>query len=843
MTKIAFESFQRPEILRAPWAGVSNGRVRIAFELEARPNVGTPNVAYLEFAVQGPRDVAGLASTAVVETYPEHDALGVEFAYLCSAELAEPDLPWRYCLAEPDSAGGLKPWIVLLVGTEHELTVHPNGRVTVLQSALQDHPLQDSARWVHLERTTGEPVARLLSPRALVENTLHVAAIVPAFDDEGGQSWDGTEDADLPCFHSWQFETGSRPGFGARVLELKGRKYEAGAGDTRVLYMRVDSAGGEFEAPGALRPPEAVAYPVVPGAILNDVRTLATPPIDPTNREVVGTPTYGAQWFENPLDGYWAEELNEHPAHRLAAGLGAAAAFHFEHLLVQEVRRQAGDFDVADQKLRYLTLGTGTANGLLRHLPEEVNDRLMVLGPALGRIVTDRDESMLDVVTGGTSPVTSAIFSGAAQRALRPATAWGRLSANGTNPKNVFDGVNLCPKGPPHVGTAEATIGGSWDVLAQRIRSGRAVVTSVLQPLLNAFTPVPPTAKNVFDALDRHFNGMRGDWLAFLLLYDALTRSKSPGSLETAAKGITVNPDAQDEPPFDGLGEPRPFPPPCDPVDVPFLIEVLSRAVDPTETGRPTERVLASLDGVGVTDPPTIQPYIKFPMWSFLRDEAPEWLLPGVREIEQHTIAVLKPNPLFIEAFMIGANTRLLEALRRYDFEVSSTVTPIKTFWGRLDPASGEMQPDVSDVQANLQDEHLGEHVLPSAGRAAFVVRSPLFHEYPGTSVYLLDARDGTGPPVFDGFTEADLSLLGAGQGDKRVWPVFQGKLKDIVLLGFNIIPEHLGNYWIVFEEAPRDRRFKSSGGAAANGAAFAAARVVGPYRVLLPVTKLLETT
>lgn len=844
-----YKGFIRPNIyLNA--TTLDNGRLHGSVSLEAFESHYNSETRDVEFAIQSPRDVAGMMKEEVGTVYPTPHATDIETGFLCTAELTEADLPWLYT---PVLSIGdvLPPWIVLVIGTnDDEITLLGNGNVQIEKAALNDHDLAESAQWAHVEQMTSGPISRLLSPRRPDKpDTEYIAVIVPAFDDEAQPSWvNDTTNVTLPCFYHWRFHTGTRISFEELVNRLSGLAYIDDTGNTQVCYPRIISC--LFEAPGALRPPGADQYPPVKDSIIDDIQELPTPLKDDTGRTAVGVPTYGTKWFIDPIETEWADKLNSHPANRVAAGLGVAAAFHFEDQLVRTTLEQAGDFEIADERIRHLTLGTAASGSLwARRFPQEEHEQLMVLGPSMGRIATTDGSTVLDKATGPERPLAAALFSGAAQRVLRPSSGWAQQSGDGAKAINVLENSNICPISNPHQGNVSSfldEIEVDWESVIEKVTNGEMIEPKELIDLINSLIndhwgSVPPVVTEVRNIVIDNFEGDRGDWATLLILYLALITCDDAQSLGKVVNEIDQNriPDIKDTPPSFGNLPPGDVEDQhCAPINLIELAEVLTAAIDPTDGGRVTARVLSTLDGVEDTTPPCIHPYLNIPLWTFLRDCAPEWLIPGLRDIKPNKIAVLKPNPRFIESFMVGANTRLLEALSRYDLRIAPSVTPLKVFWGRFDD-QGELQPDICDIHDFGKNDELGNHVLDSGGRVALMLRSPIFDEYPNTRLYLLEAsHDINNDPDFNYFAVKDLA--------DPVWPTFQGAVEDIVLVGFDLLPEELGRYWLVFEEDERDPRFgvnpiHDPPSSDEEGASFAARRIVGSYRVVIQASLLLD--
>lgn len=781
MTALFFRSWYRSDLYNTASSDQPvNGRLRGSVNLTARDR-SQPSVSHQEsvdFVIAGPRDVGRLRDAAIRAVYPEADAVAIETTFCCTVELAATDLPWRYTPQHHDGET-LPPWIVLVVGTTAEVSILPGRQVRLSGALLNDHPLTESPLWAHVqEDANGVETARLVAARTLQPRQEHVAVVVPAFDEMARPSWGpdsaapDADDVELTAHYHWRFTTGHGGDFLTLADQLAGRVVEGSGDGLTVDYARFDSRP-TITVPAALRPAGATTYPAIPPAIAADAATLAQPLVDNTGRRAVAPPTYGELWH-TPVSGTaWGDGLNANPALRIAAGLGVAAAFSLERQLVTAAIEQAGDFATADQSISRWSLGNAASVALWEtRLPTDAIERLAVLGPSLGRMVTSSGATVLEEATGEDRPLPAELYSGAAQRLLRPAAAWVRLAQPGAAGSELWERANRCT-------TTESA----------------ALARDLIE-----------------------------DWSEFT------------EELAEGAEGIDVDPELPE--PFvpDIGGEWAPAP--CNPIDLEHLAGVAAAAVDPRD-GRVGERIIATLDGVEDLRPPELEPHLDVPLWTFLRDHAPTWLLPNLVDMPTDALMLLQPNAAFIEAFMIGANTRLLEALRRYDLRIGPRSTPLKSFWGRFDD-DGALLADMGDIANFDLDGEVGSHMIASKGGAVLAARSDLFKRYPDAMLFLIEAdRDAGGDPVFESFEDADLQR-------PRHWPSFQGGLDDIVLFGFDLAPDDFSGCWIVIEEGPRDRRFLSEVTADApplegiDGASFARRHLTGPYRVVLPAARLV---
>lgn len=153
-------------------------------------------------------------------------------------------------------------------------------------------------------------------------------------------------------------------------------------------------------------------------------------------------------------------------------------------------------------------------------------------------------------------------------------------------------------------------------------------------------------------------------------------------------------------------------------------------------------------------------------MYEALAEYAEERLLPGIDRIEANTVGLLKTNPRFVEAFLIGANVELGGEFLWREYPAPRGITPMRHFWDRDDGAADI--PPIADFNAGFK---LGSTALGGAGgQMVLLIRGDLLRRYPTTSVYAVSAgADGKlskaagdhHEPIMRGFIDPDLSFVG----------------------------------------------------------------------------------
>lgn len=759
------------------------------------------------FALTGPGDVRGLGPGAVRVRTPSPGSSRAESTTVAFVELGDPDLPWRYTpeVNPAGGAAGLRPWLVLVVGvTATEVVVHGD-RVRVAGSVLEQHDLTRSAAWAHVhELPEGGSVGRILSPVPLAPDTGYTAAVVPTFavqDQTPALSWSGNPgDLDLPCYDSWSFRTKEDPddfkAIASRLVPMSdAERAELESKDFGVAKVAAGPAGPQvLVVGGALtRPTPPGANPVDP-SVATDASDRARLQWRTGSPWVLGLPRYDDPWTAVPggeptpgdLMG-WREQLHQDPRHRGVAGLGAWAAIAWQDRISDGARAQAGAIATAAERVRHLGLGLRAVRSLwdTRVPHDDPVSTLAVLSPMVGRLPT-ASGTVLDALDGRTAGLVPALFSSAAKRMLRPRSSVARAAQDGATGLATLIGVaaTTCPPTP--------------------------------QP--------PPGQERVPDTVAEDPDGVRSRFAQFPsdLLHqasEAIARSDEEhgghlsdppdGRGEALAGAVAEGASAI----VDLIAGSRPHVD-CHPVAIDEAAVSVAEGVNPHLNPVVIDRVLDSFTGLREPRlaPPDLALELDIAFWSFLRDHAPDWLLPGAADVPDDRVLALATNPVFVDAFLIGANQQSLGELRRRNIPVMTGWTPLRRFWQRIgdDGATPSALDVVSVLDPALvpnweEGSALGHssHQRGTTGPMLVVLLSTeLFREYPHTQVYLAPAVAGDTswailPDVLD--------------EDVRVDPVLTGTLDpDLVFFGFPTPPDAIEDHWLVLEEPPPGYRFRA---------------------------------
>ena len=864
--RITFRGWQRPAVGQHI-IGIEGGRAQAALTVHLQgttaDGVATGDQrAFLRFGLAGPGDVEALQPGAIIARFPVPGAVEAEMTKCPYVEFGDPALPWRYTPQGTPlpSNPRFRPWLALVVGTAEEIAIA--GATAVLSEAVQAaHPLRDAPTWAHVQEVAGRRTSRVLNRRGLNPGTRYLAVLVPSLvveDDQVVGAWERPSPGPvtLPCLARWNFRTGPGGDFRTLATGLHPGEADASTGRAAVRYGRFTDSP-VLQIGGALAP--ALDDPdeePLPDDIARDLDRLRTPEQDADGRPIIGLPLYGSAWHTEPDDTTdWGDRLNRDPRHRGVAGLGMLLGVEFQTELADLLSRQAGAEATVAERVRHLALGLEASGSLWRRrLPADPQRRMWTFGPALRRVVTANGPVDASA-TAADRPIPRGWFAPVTRRALRPGPARTALARpEAADPQRLNPVAN---RPPPPVPFKEAGLP-PFDTVLQA-----AEFDDDRLRVIESRLPEAPMLGVIFDGLDmnnwptralpltqlRNLLGTRDPalesaWVPVTLLlramaegeddpeFDAETADRLTEELLTDFEGQTdAVQDVVDL--LRDLGDEAEDEPPSRPLDLARMAGELSSALDPRLPAAPVrQRVLDTVSGVDPEQPlhpPEPCPAIDYPVWRKLAELASDWLLPGVGSLAADSVVAMGTNPVFVDAFLAGLNTRLLEEARWRNLRVASGCTPIRTFWFRVDEADGGRIEDIVGIDNWAAESALGDAQHRPLGVTerdlVLVFRSRLFDRYPHTLLYLVSALHN-GVPDF---------TRGPAPGARHLLPTFQGRIgADVTFFGFaGTRASEVTELWVTLEEPPAGVRFRNDVDVdATDGAAFADEAFDDPVRV-----------
>lgn len=693
-------------------------------------------------------------------------------------------------------------------------------------------------------------VSRLLCPRRLLPVTRYHAFVVPAFDagrlaalgedpgsDGAAPAWraDSPPGLALPVFHEWSFRTGHGGDFESLVERLLPRRLDDRVG-TRPMRVGpqpysvpaltepvpLDSALRHVSA-GPPPMPDQAAFRARLVQVLDAPADLAAGTAG--GQRALAPPIYGMWPARRSRIGGgsppWLTELNLDPRRRAQAGLGAEVIRITQDDLMAEAWRQVGDVERANEALRRAQLGRAASTRLWQ--------RALVSAPA-GALATLTRQVQPRVLAGGstvsatiaTARLPNAAVAPAMRRITAPRGVIARrlgLSADHELPRRLNAG-ELAAAGPPparppgmiHLG--DSGLGPVRDLPVFELADGvlrRAVDVEIQQERergpLGPITPIEPHGPltpiephgplGPIGPVEPHGgvigpadpDGTSGEGpRAFQALRIAATALAS--RVELVAAPVVA----------------------AQPADLDAIREDLLTALDPATSI--VRRVLGTILQTRPMRPPTAPPEqdpiepimaaptFPAPMYAPLRDLTPEHLLAGLEHVPVDTLALVRTNRPYVEAYLAGLNHEMSRELLWRGYPTDQRGTYFQRFFDA--PA-----PDITQQHTWAPDSELGDHEGAPAGvdePLVLLVRGELLRRYPTAVIYAVAAR---WDPV-EGRRELDEAQI--------LTPLFRGTLPaDVTFVGFDLTPERARGttdptgeqgWFFVISEQPTEPRF-----------------------------------
>lgn len=170
------------------------------------------------------------------------------------------------------------------------------------------------------------------------------------------------------------------------------------------------------------------------------------------------------------------------------------------------------------------------------------------------------------------------------------------------------------------------------------------------------------------------------------------------------------------------------------------------------------------------------------PALAALRATAPDWILPGLADLPQDSIVLVRTNPPFVEAFLVGLNHALARELQWRRYPLDSSGTMYSVFW----PATAVAPPGVPPLSSWEPLSDLGSHI-GDTGQVVLVLRGALLRRFPTTTIYL-SGQVGNGPeqvvnPTLEASVGSDTTLVGFPLSqDQILRPSTAGQVWSVVL-------------------------------------------------------------
>lgn len=815
--------------LSAAGGATAAGRMALPVRLRLNGGEAPGEVVSVPLSLYGPGDVVGVDPAEVIRSEPAPLTADFDPQYFPVVEFDTPDFPWMFTPEGPDANGRLRPWLTLVVVRDREpntLSADAARPLATLSCELRELPdLAEAWAWAHaqvarealdgaaaaavrteIERVIAEVprqnLSRLVCPRRLEPNTAYVACVVPTF--EAGRlaglgepvtpeslsslaaAWpaptaqNGRRLVTLPVYHHWRFSTAAgSESFETLVRRLERRTKLPGVGQA-VLDVSApgwtlpDAPGAKVLLEGALAP---AASPASDGewskaqreAFEESLRALLNAPAASSEELLVAPPIYGQQHAGRGVvaaqrDG-WLQELNLDPRYRVAAGLGALVVRAQQEELMAAAWEQVEAVERANAVRRQAQLA--------REVGASIHQRLTGLSP----------ETFLQITEPAHGAAAAEPQAGARAAKAAPASVSARVRDSAL-PETALSASFR------RVARRQGPIARRFDVdpaqpvrrLAEEPQAAAParpadVGLAALSTLAAGLTAAPAP------------RGAGGDAPIERAILQAVQSAAAPAATKALPRGEDAfrSAAAAQQARLSALtaaAEAKPAPR----LGVADLAAELSAALDPALSvpaavaeivpaaparGLKARSLSASSEAAG--DPLAAvmaAPNFPAPMYKPLRD-LHDMLLPGLEKAPPNSIALLKTNPRFIEAYMVGLNHEFARELLWREYPTDRRGTYFRQFWDVRGGAAADY--DLPPIAGWQDGDQLGGHLQGAAADGAeeqlvLLIRGDLLRRYPGAVIYAVKAgKDGGFPsgeaeirlPRFSGAREPEVSFVG----------------------------------------------------------------------------------
>lgn len=216
-------------------------------------------------------------------------------------------------------------------------------------------------------------------------------------------------------------------------------------------------------------------------------------------------------------------------------------------------------------------------------------------------------------------------------------------------------------------------------------------------------------------------------------------------------------------------------------------------------------RKLASFFASNITltnKPIMAYPRFPIPVYEYLKEISPDYIIPNINEIEPNTITLMETNRQFIESFLMGMNHEFSRELLWREFPTDMRGSYFRHFWeydndpmkdvevGDDYEAYVEQMLANQNARADIKEIHKWNKTLgnneekPGAG-LVLLIKGDLLRKYPNTLVYAQKAVYKNGNPALP------RQLSDYNQSGNVKWPILSGSIEpDVYFFGFELSQE-----------------------------------------------------
>ena len=195
-------------------------------------------------------------------------------------------------------------------------------------------------------------------------------------------------------------------------------------------------------------------------------------------------------------------------------------------------------------------------------------------------------------------------------------------------------------------------------------------------------------------------------------------------------------------------------------------------------------------------------PRFPIPVYDYLKEISPDYIIPNISEIEPNTITLMETNREFIESFLMGMNHEFSRELLWREFPTDMRGSYFRHFWEYdNDPMNSvELGDDYEayveamltnqNARADIKEIHkwnkaLGKNEEKPGPDLVLLIKGDLLRKYPNTLVYAQKAVYKNGNPALP----RQLSDYEVAKNVK--WPIISGSIEpDVYFFGFELSQE-----------------------------------------------------
>ncbi len=264
---------------------------------------------------------------------------------------------------------------------------------------------------------------------------------------------------------------------------------------------------------------------------------------------------------------------------------------------------------------------------------------------------------------------------------------------------------------------------------------------------------------------------------------------------------------------WSSVTEEQPLPPIATSDSLEPIAHSLSHALHATETISTHLQSRIQLSAVSWGNRPiptlfTASPSFDEAVYPYVNELSPEYMLPGVGEIEPNTVGLVEVNGEFIEALLLGINHEMSREMRWREYPADLSNTWFKHFWTSTTP-------DIDEIKSWKVTESLGNNVINFADdMLVLLIKGDILQRYPNLAVYAVKAvaKDVSSTRRLRVPKTPEVQIFPAFSGDLGAGVKFFGfaGLDMAAALG-DATPENTasdGGYFFAFQEQPSEPRF-----------------------------------